>query len=299
MEASEAGTLVKADPTRLDLGIHREPEVVLDEARRAATALKAVIDAKPEAKKVIFNGETYLEFEDWQTVGRFYGITPRVIRTQHVEYGDVRGWEAVADAVHVATGQVVASAEAMCLNDEDKWRARPKYEWHYLKRSGGTSAEDPGRDELIWEDGRGGKKRPKKQRVCVGEEAVPLFQLRSMAQTRACAKAMRNALAWVVVLAGYRPTPAEELPSRQDDGDPAQNGGATPPSREEPQGTTGDPLISEPQAKRLYAIARGSGWSDDQLHDLLAGFRFSSSKEITRARYDEIVELAKRGPAKP
>lgn len=39
----------------------------------------------------------------------------------------------------------------------------------------------------------------------------PLFQLRSMAQTRACGKAFRNCLAWVVVMAGYRPTPAEEM----------------------------------------------------------------------------------------
>jgi hypothetical protein len=34
-----------------------------------------------------------------------------------------------------------------------------------------------------------------------------------MAQTRACAKALRNVLAWVVVLAGYAPTPAEEMES--------------------------------------------------------------------------------------
>jgi hypothetical protein len=32
-----------------------------------------------------------------------------------------------------------------------------------------------------------------------------------MAQTRAGSKALRNALAWVVVLAGYKPTPAEEM----------------------------------------------------------------------------------------
>ena len=37
-----------------------------------------------------------------------------------------------------------------------------------------------------------------------------LWQLRSMAQTRACAKALRNVLAWIVVLAGYEATPAEE-----------------------------------------------------------------------------------------
>ena len=41
----------------------------------------------------------------------------------------------------------------------------------------------------------------------------PLFQLKSMAQTRACAKALRNVLAWVVVLAGYTPAPAEEMES--------------------------------------------------------------------------------------
>jgi len=37
------------------------------------------------------------------------------------------------------------------------------------------------------------------------------FQLKSMAQTRACAKAFKNVFAWIVVLAGYQTTPAEEM----------------------------------------------------------------------------------------
>lgn len=192
-----------------DLVIARPPEIVLEEARRAAVALKEVIDSKPNP--VLFNGEKYLEFEDWQTVGRFYGISPRIVATKYVEFGDIRGWEAQAQAVQVASERIVSSAEAMCLNDEDKWRTRPKYEWVYVKKSGGTSVEDPGKDELIWEKGKDGKSRPKKERQHVGDEAVPLFQLRSMAQTRACAKAMRQALAWVVVLAGFKATPAEEM----------------------------------------------------------------------------------------
>lgn len=192
-----------------DLAVARAPAIVLEEARQAAVALKEVIGKKE--KPVLFNGEQYLEFEDWQTVGRFYGISPRVTATKYVEFGEVRGWEAFAEAVQVATDRVVSRAESMCLNDEEKWRARPKYEWHYVKKSGGTSLEDPGKDELIWEKGKDGKSRPKKERVLAGEESVPLFQLRSMAQTRACAKAMRNALAWVVVLAGFKPTPAEEM----------------------------------------------------------------------------------------
>lgn len=42
-------------------------------------------------------------------------------------------------------------------------------------------------------------------------ENHPHFQQRSMAQTRAISKVARNRLAWVVVLAGYSPTPSEEM----------------------------------------------------------------------------------------
>lgn len=221
--------VLDAEATVTTLSIYRDPEVVLEEARKAARALKAVIDGKK--KKVEFNGETYLEFEDWQTVGRFYGVTPRITVTNYVEYGDIKGWEAHADAVHVASGRVVSSADAMCLNDEEKWRDRPKYEHHYVLKSGGTSAEDPGPNELVWIENpnKPGSKMPKRERVLVGKEAVPMFQLRSMAQTRAGAKAMRQALAWVVVLAGYRPTPAEELPT--DTNSPAGDTGSQEPAK--------------------------------------------------------------------
>ena len=39
------------------------------------------------------------------------------------------------------------------------------------------------------------------------------YALRSMAQTRATSKAMRLPLAWVMTLAGYEATPAEEMPT--------------------------------------------------------------------------------------
>ncbi len=206
---TDAMAVVDREEWPSSLAVSRAPEIVLAEAQDAAAALKRVIDAKP--KKVQFGGETYLEFEDWCTVGRFYGLAPRISRTTYVTYGGATGWEATAEAVHVETGKVVSSADSMCLTDEAHWRARAKYEWHYVKKSGGTSAEDPGKDELIWEKGNDGKNRPKKLKVQLPDEPVPLFQLRSMAQTRAAAKALRNALAWVVVLAGYKPTPAEEM----------------------------------------------------------------------------------------
>lgn len=146
-----------------DLVICREPAATLAEAQQAAAALQDVIRRK--RKPVLFNGEQYLEFEDWQTVGRFYGITARVLPefVQYVQYGDAAGFEATAEAYHAENGKVLSVASSMCLNDEPNWRKKP------------------------------------------------LYQLRSMAQTRACTKALRNVLSWIVVLAGYRPTPAEEM----------------------------------------------------------------------------------------
>lgn len=147
------------------LAVNRPPEVVLEEARRAARALTTVIEGKK--KKVVFNGETYLENEDWLTVARFYGVTSRISGTRYIEYGDVRGFEATAEAFlpGIDGGQVISMADAMCLNDEPNWSKKP------------------------------------------------LFQLRSMAQTRASSRVLRQVFGWVVVLAGYKPTPAEEMDS--------------------------------------------------------------------------------------
>lgn len=44
-------------------------------------------------------------------------------------------------------------------------------------------------------------------------QGKPDFQIRSMAQTRACAKALRLALGFVMAMAGYEATPAEEMVS--------------------------------------------------------------------------------------
>lgn len=149
------------------LSVSRAPEIVLEEARKAATALKQVIDSKK--RKVVFNGETYLENEDWLTVARFYGVTSRISSTKYVEFGDPgdefhsRGYEATAEAFLVQTGQIISTAESMCLSDEPNWRKKP------------------------------------------------LFQLKSMAQTRASSRVLRQVFGWVVVLAGYKPTSAEEM----------------------------------------------------------------------------------------
>ena len=169
---------------RHEVEIVKAPAEVLAAAQEAAKALQAVITGK--RRPVVFNGETYLEFEDWQTVGKFYGLTAQVEWTKPLsearESGtEIIGYEAQAIIVHAMTGQVISRAESMCMREEKNWAGKP------------------------------------------------LFQLRSMAQTRACAKAFRNVLAWVVVLAGFKPTPAEEMDGVMKDTSTSEKATISPP----------------------------------------------------------------------
>lgn len=214
--SAETAMVPAAEPRELQAYIEHAPALVLAEARKAAEALRDVIGAKKD--KVVFNNQQYLEFEDWQLLGRFYGITcAEVGEPEFVDYGpDVKGFKAHSVALLRSGNAVleISRATAFCLSDEEKWNSRPKYVWGYVTTDGTWSAEDPGRDNIVWEDNpyKPGKQRPKKERRQVGDEKVPLFQLASMAQTRANAKALSNTLRWVAVLAGFQATPAEELP---------------------------------------------------------------------------------------
>ena len=172
-----------------EVGIYSPPQAILENAMVAAKALGVVLAGKK--KPVMMNGEQYLEFEDWQTVGQFYGYTVKTGDAVECEVAGVKGAKAHADLISLKTGQFLGGAEAYCMRDEDHWNTRAKYEW--LENENG-----------------------KRVKTKVGDEIVPWFQLASMAQTRAGAKAFRNRLAWVVVLAGYKATPAEELQGMTD-----------------------------------------------------------------------------------
>lgn len=213
--------------TTATIAVRRDPREILAEAHTAAAALKEVLDSKKDP--VMMNGERYIENDDWQTVGRFYGITAKIEAVTFQTY-QIPGREPIYgfDAVAVALGpdgRIISRAEASCLSDEEKWGARPKYAWVYAKtatkgKDGALEPDelwpadyDPQSSEIVWVPNpkKPGKSMPLKARVLVGTEAVPLFQLKSMSQTRASSKVYRQVLAFVPVMAGYKPTPAEEL----------------------------------------------------------------------------------------
>lgn len=201
-----------------ELVMREDPNRILANASKAATALVEAI--RQSSVKPIKMGESeHLRVEHWQTCGRFFDLGPRVDKTEYITFGNYEGFRAFVSIVHLPTGRVVSSGEAMCMTDEEKWGARPKYEWHYVLKGGGTSKEDPGTDQMVWEPNpsKPGKNKPKKERVLAGTERPPLFQLSSMAQTRAISKAFRGCLSWIVVMADakFSPTPAEEIEDMQ------------------------------------------------------------------------------------
>ena len=100
----------------------------------------------------------------------------------------------------------------------------------------------------------------------------PDFQLRSMAQTRACAKALRQFLSWIVALAGYDPTPAEEL-------EDVANGTAANGKKRDPEEVKRTRI-----AKEIKALQERLGLSDAQLvvHCHGAGFTQVKTKEDLR-----------------
>ena len=243
--------------------VRRNPRHVLAEAHEAAVALQEIVNARP--KKLVLGGETYLEIGDWTTVGHFYGLVPSLVEDRYVEYGGAQGWEATASVRRIVDGLEISRATAMCLNDEENWSSRPAYEWHYVTKTMGVVRDDPGREEIIWEPGQNGKNRPKKVKVKVADEPVPMHQLRSMAQTRANSKALANVLRFVPILAGYKGTPAEEMSGRWGDPDPAEEyaqqaaEGATGTSPTEPkQRRQRQTKQDSPPAQQATAAATGA-----------------------------------------
>lgn len=78
---------------------------------------------------------------------------------------------------------------------------------------------------------------------------------------------------------------------------PAGGASATPPASSAPRPGP-ETVISDGQAKRLYAIARGSGWTEEQVHELLAAHGYASAKEVQLGRYDDLINAVKAAPKK-
>ena len=128
----------------------------------------------------------------------------------------------------------------------------------------------------------------------------PRYARRSMALTRATAKACRLAFSWVIVLAGYEATPAEEMPDHGNTIDVTPTKPTRTTENGPPDDASDSETISDKQRNRLYAIAKEAGWKDAEMKaELKKRFGYEHSKDIPWRRYTDVVDFFKNGPEPP
>jgi hypothetical protein len=229
-----------------------KPQEMLDAARGVAEVLVKLVRERNLAQK--FGKKEHLFVEAWQTVGHFYGVTGKIVSVEDWtdETTGEQGFKAQAHAIHVSTGRVVSEAWAICLNNEDNWSSRPKYEY------------------------------PNGVKTQVGSVLVPRFQLMSMAQTRALSKVLRNVFAFVVVLAGFDPTPAEEMTGTERT---SQDNGHSKEEKKE-----GPKRITDNQRKRIFGIGHSKNVPMPEIVKILKKHGFDQAFQVTVDKYDAVCK---------
>ncbi len=132
----------------------------------------------------------------------------------------------------------------------------------------------------------------------------PLFQLASMAQTRAASKALSNKYRYVAIVAGYEPTPGEEIdmtternlraPKEKAVAAPVADAEEIPfgePAVQEGTFASKVPLITDKQRKMLFARTRDAGIGEDHLKDYLwSQYTLEHTKDLNMEQFDKVLK---------
>lgn len=192
-----------------------DPVEVIEKATRVADALKKVVASRGLIARI--GGKEHPQVEAWQTLGSMVGVFPVRPRIRQEQWPNP-----VPDALKKQHDKGLAFGFTASF---DAQRADGAV-------VGGAEASCM-RTEKRWAD-------------------ADDYAVKSMAQTRATSKTLATPLRFIMTLAGYEGTPAEEMPS---DGYQARQG--PPPEPERP------PLHEESAKLVLEAIGRakmGTDW---------------------------------------
>ena len=215
---------------------------------------------------------------------------------------------------HIPSGQRMGSGEGSCSTKESKYayrtaarkcpscgkeaivRGKAEYGggWLCFKKKDGCGAK--------FKDGDGQIEGQATGRVANEDLADQYNTVLKMANKRALVAAVLNVTAASDIFtqdleedtapeAAHEAAPeAADAPSQEDR--PAEVQVQDPAPEEAPR------LITEPQMRRFHAIATGAKWTEDQIHTLISGYKYDSSKDIRVVDYNAIVDRLKAGPPK-
>lgn len=119
-----------------------------------------------------------------------------------------------------------------------------------------------------------------------GKRMQEKYEVASMAQTRAVSKVCRIALSWIMTMAGYEPTPAEEVKMEQ--------------VEEEKKEVKSEESATESQMKAIFAILNRMSIKDDNerltLASKILNKEIKSFKELTKNEASKLIDALQKEP---
>lgn len=200
----------------------------------------------------------------------------------------------VCDLIHIPTGETWGSGQGSCSSREVKYayrqarRSCPKCQKEAISKS----KEEYGGGWYCNKRAEGcGAKFDKGDRAIEAQEVgrIPNPDLADQYNTVLKMANKRSKNAAVLTATAASDVFTQDVIDEDDD----EAGDAAPPRRD-------NAIISEGQGKRLWAIARGALWSQDDVHAHIAEERYGykSTNEIKVRHYDAIVDEIKKNPQK-
>jgi hypothetical protein len=243
-----------------------DPVEIVARASKVAAALKSVIVAQRLYKNI--NGSDHVLVEGWTTLGSMLGVVPIVTWSRRIEPPTKYDVEVIH--YEWVNGSRREKGRSNYQVEGYDWEARVEARTMDGRTVGGAEAMCS-RKELTW------SKRDD-------------YALRSMAQTRATSKALRGPLGFIVSLAGYAATPAEEMP--------AETGPPTPSPAPAPEPVAALPdVVVKQLVAAIKATGRSHEWVRMQLVALGAGdvpegpVRRSTLAQLSEADADQLIAI--------
>lgn len=227
-----------------------DPVEIVVRASKVAQALKSVIVQQRLFKNI--NGRDHVLVEGWTTLGSMLGVVPIVQWSRRIEPATKYDVEVIHYEWVTENGRKLKREKGRSSYTVDgyDWEARVEARTMDGRTVGGAEAMCS-RKEHTW------SRRDD-------------YALRSMAQTRATSKALRGPLGFIVSLAGYAATPAEEMPA--DDGGPGPAQGVQSQSAGQPTArpaAKSERPATEAQQTMLRTKAAAANLSDGAFANVL------------------------------
>lgn len=228
-----------------------DPVEIIEKATAVANALKSVVASR--GLITMISGREHPKVEAWQTLGSMLGVFP------------VKEW-----VREIPWPEPIPAA---LKSAKDAGRSFGFEASFIAQRADGTVV------------GGGEAACTRTENMWKGRDD---YALRSMAQTRATSKALKGPLGFVMSLAGYETTPAEEMPAEPPRQAPAPVPTPAPTSNPDP----GPFLLAKDIVDELVAAKKETGKDDEWVRQQLVAVGLASvpSGKVTLATIRKLTD---------